>query len=88
MLSSAQDYQALELMCVGQAVALEAVEELESLALLLRITLGLISMAHGAGARAQQCAELSGAGAHARRPGVALEALKAQALMLRSTLAC
>ena len=43
----------------------------------------------GAGALAQQCAELPGAGAHVRRPGGArgaLDALKALALMLSKAL--
>ena len=45
MLRSAQDCQAPELMLVGQAVVLEALEALEALALLLSSTLGLISLA-------------------------------------------
>ena len=45
VLSSAQDCQALELMLVGQAVALEALEALEALALLLSSTLSFISLA-------------------------------------------
>ena len=47
-----------EALRLAQAVALEAVEALEALALMLRSTLGLISMAHGAGAllsSAQDC---------------------------------
>ena len=43
--SSAQDCQAPELMLVGQAVPLEALEALEALALRLSSTLGLISLA-------------------------------------------
>ena len=43
MLSSAQDCQALELMLAGQAVALDALGALETLALLLSSTLGLMS---------------------------------------------
>ena len=66
-------------------MALEAVEALEALALMLRSTLGLISMAHGACAllsSAQDCQVLElMLGDHV----VALEALKAQALTLSST---
>ena len=73
-----------EALRLAQAVALEAVEALEALALMLS-TLGLISMAHGAGAlfsSAQDCPvlELMLGG-----QVVALEALKAQALTLSST---
>ena len=45
VLGSAQVCQALELMLAGQAVALDAPGALETLALLLSSTLGLISLA-------------------------------------------
>ena len=45
VLGSAQDCQALGLMLAGQAVALDALGALDTLALLLSSTLGLISLA-------------------------------------------
>ena len=60
--SSAQDGQALEFILVGQAVALKA---LEALALMLSSRLGLISLVLD---RAQHCAGMRGAGAHAPWP--------------------
>ena len=45
MLGSAQDCQALGLMLAGQAVALDALGALDTLALLLSCTLGLICLA-------------------------------------------
>ena len=45
VLGSAQDCQALELMLAGQAVALDALGALDTLALWLSSTLGLISLA-------------------------------------------
>ena len=44
VLGSAQDCQALELMLAGRAVALDALGALDTLALLLSSTLGLISL--------------------------------------------
>ena len=74
-----------EALRLAQAVALEAVEALEALALMLRSTLGLISMTHGAGAlfsSAQDCQALE---PMLGSQVVALDALKAQALTLSST---
>ena len=45
MLSSAQDYQALELIFAGQPALEAALEALEALALMLSRTLGLINLA-------------------------------------------
>ena len=69
-----------EALRLAQAVALEAVEALEALAITLRITLGFISMAHGADALLISAHDCQAPEPMFGDQVVALDALQAQAL--------